>query len=464
MASSSAPISSALASTRGLPTTAVVGAGPSGLALARAFLAEGLPIEVFERHSDVGGIWDPKNDGSPIYKSAHYISSKTMSAYPDFPMPDHFPDYPSHEQILEYMQAFARRYGLHRVITTNCGVREAIWDGEQWSLQLDSGEHRSFDHLVCASGTQWDPVMPDIHGEFSGKLMHSNEHWSAEAFRGKRVLVIGAGNSGVDIACDAAQTAETAVLSMRRGYHVVPKHIFGRPADVFADAGFELPARVSQFIFGKLLRLLNGDPTRLGLPAPDHRLFETHPIVNTEILHFLSHGDLAIAADVAHFDGPDVHFVDDTSAAFDVVVCATGYRTSVPYLDASHFEWRHERPQLYLNVFHRTNPHLHTLGFTEGDGGACTLFDNTAVAIASLIRMQHERPERLPEWMAKTRNDQTDFRGGVKHIDTPRHANYLHVGDYLKHLKRLTKQFDWTPADADRYKPLAASTSSEASQ
>lgn len=434
-----------------LPTTAVVGAGPSGLALARAFLAEGLPVEVFERHSEVGGIWDPENEGSPIYESAHYISSKTMSAYPDFPMPDHFPDYPNHEQILEYMKAFADRYGLHQVITTCCGVASAEWDGTRWELELESGEHRTFDHLVCANGTQWDPAMPDIPGNFAGKLMHSIEHWSAEAFRGKRVLVIGAGNSGVDIACDAAQTSTQAVLSMRRGYHIVPKHIFGQPADVFAGTGPELPARMSQFIFGKLLRLLHGDPTRLGLPEPDHRLFETHPIVNTEILHFLSHGDLSIAPDVARFDGSTVHFSDGTSDDFDIVVCATGYRTSVPYLDESHFEWRHERPQLYLHAFHRTNPHLHALGFTEGDGGACTVFDNTAVAIASLVRMQHERPERTAEWLELARTDTVEFRGGVKHIDTPRHANYLHVKDYLKHLAKLSGRFDWTATDADRY-------------
>jgi hypothetical protein len=438
-------------SSSSLPTTAVVGAGPSGLALARAFLADGLPIEVFERHGDVGGIWDPENEGSPIYESAHYISSRTMSAYPDFPMPDRFPDYPSHRQILQYLRSFADRYGLRSVITTGCGVDHADWDGEQWHLSLSTGEQKRFDHLVCANGTQWDPVMPDIPGQFDGTLMHSNEHWSAEAFRGKRVLVIGAGNSGVDIACDAAQTASHAVLSMRRGYHVVPKHIFGQPADVFADTGPELPVRVSQFIFGKLLRLLHGDPTRLGLPKPDHRLFETHPIVNTEILHFLSHGDLAIATDVTRFDGETVYFADGTSDDFDIVVCATGYRTSVPYLDPSHFEWRHERPQLYLHAFHRSNPHLHALGFTEGDGGACTVFDNTAVAIAGVVRMLHERPERTNEWLELVATDPVEFRGGVKHIDTPRHANYLHIKDYLKHLKKLTERFGWEPADPDRY-------------
>lgn len=434
----------------------MVGAGPSGLALARAFLADGLPIEVFERHHDVGGIWDPDNLGSPIYKSAHFISSKTMSGFPDFPMPDEFPDYPSYRQILQYLRDFADRYSLRSVIQTDCGVRNAEWDPSrsQWHLELNSGEKRTFDHLVCANGTQWDPVMPDIPGDFAGELVHAQSHWSSENLRDKRVLVIGAGNSGVDISCDAAQTASSAVLSMRRGYHIVPKHIFGQPADVFAGTGPELPARAGQFIFARLLRILHGDPTRYGLPKPDHRLFETHPIVNSEILHYLSHGDLSIAADVERFDGQTVYFTDGESADFDLVICATGYRTSVPYLDASHFDWRHERPQLYLHAFHRSNPHLHALGFTEGDGGAYTVFDNTAVAIAGLIRMLHERPDRRDEWLALAGSDPVDFRGGVKHIDTPRHANYLHVKDYMKHLAGLTERFEWRAPDPNRYHVL----------
>lgn len=437
-----------------LPTTAVVGAGPSGLALARAFLAQGLPVEVFERHSDVGGLWDPDNEGSPVYESAHFISSKTMSAYPDFPMPDDYPDYPSYRQILDYLRAFADHYGLRPVITTDCGVKHAEWDGTQWQLELQTGERRTFDHLICANGTLWDPVWPDIDGEFSGTLMHSQSHWSSESFRGKRVLVIGAGNSGVDIACDAANTGSKAVLSMRRGYHVIPKHIFGQPADVFASTGPELPAKISQFVFAKLLRLLQGDPTRLGLPKPDHKLFETHPILNSEILHYLSHGDLAIARDVTRFDGTTVHFADGSSDDFDIVVCATGYRTSVPYLDTSHFDWHHDRPQLYLNAFHRSNPHLHALGFTEGDGGAYTVFDKTAVAIASLVQMLHDHPHRRGEWLALASSDKTDFRGGVKHIDTPRHANYLHVKDYMDHLAGLTERFGWTMPDPNRYRDL----------
>jgi hypothetical protein len=439
-----------------LPTTCIVGAGPAGLAAARAFLSAGLPVEVFERHTAVGGLWDPDNTGSPIYESAHFISSKTMSGYPGYPMPESYPDYPSHRQILDYLRSFADQYDLGRVITTGCGVRHAKWDDGGWNVELESGEHRRFDHLICANGTQWDPAMPDIPGEFAGRLLHSSEHWSSEDFRHRRVLVIGAGNSGVDIACDAAQTATDAVLSVRRGYHIVPKHIFGQPADVFAETGPDLPLRVSQTVFAAMLRLLHGKPERLGLPKPDHKLFETHPILNTEIFHYLSHGDLRIATDVERFDGNTVQFVDGTRSDFDTVVCATGYKSTIRYLDRAHFEWKHDRPQLYLHSFSPTNPQLHAIGFTEGDGGAYTMFDNTAVAIAGLVKMLHERPERRDEWLRHARSDRPELGGGVKHIETARHANYLHVKDYLKVLTALSQRFGWAQPDPDRYRALEA--------
>ncbi|MEM7272232.1 MAG: NAD(P)/FAD-dependent oxidoreductase [Actinomycetota bacterium] len=441
---------------QGLPTTAVVGAGPSGLVLARAFLAAGLPVEVFERHHSIGGIWAFDNPGTPMYESAHFISSKTLSGFPGFPMPDEYPDYPSHRQILAYLHDFADAYGLERVIHTGTEVQSAAWVDGRWQLTVGAGERRTFDHLVCANGATWDPNRPDIPGDFDGELLHSVDYRSADDFRGKRVLVIGAGNSGVDIACDAAAAAAKATISMRRGYHIIPKHILGQPADVFAESGPDLPVRVGQTVFGGLLRLLMGKPSRYGLPAPDHRLFETHPILNTRIYHHLSHGDLDVARDVERFDGSTVHFVDGTTADYDIVICATGYKNTIPYLDPAHFEWRMDRPQLYLHVFHRTNPQLHALGFTEGDGAGYTVFDNTAVAIAELVRMLHEQPARRQEWLAHVNRDRPELRGGVDFVDTARHVNYLHVKDYLKLLAKLSKRFGWTPADPDRYDTLRA--------
>ncbi|MGZ3446435.1 MAG: flavin-containing monooxygenase, partial [Myxococcaceae bacterium] len=306
----------------------VVGAGPAGLSLARVFLAHGVPFDVFERHSDVGGLWDPSNTGSPIYESAHFISSKTQSHFHDFPMPEDYPDYPSHRQVLAYMRAFTEAHGLREHIRFGTGVTSAVPEGTGWSVTLSTGEVRSYASLVCANGTNWHATMPSYPGVFSGEMRHSQTYRSPEEFRGKRVLVIGAGNSGADIACDAARTAAKAFLSVRRGYHFIPKHILGKPADVFAAESPPMPMWLRQRVFGVLLRLLNGDLGRLGLPRPDHRIFETHPTLNTQVLHYLAHGDLKAMRDVERFAGRTVHFVDGATEEIDLVLCATGYAWS----------------------------------------------------------------------------------------------------------------------------------------
>ena len=199
-------------------------------------------------------------------------------------------------------------------------------------MTLEGGETRSYEHLICANGTTWDPNLPEVPGDFDGELIHSSEYRSPERFAGRRALIVGAGNSGVDIACDAAQRADRAWISMRRGYHVVPKHLFGIPADVFAESGPELPMPIAQRILPLLIRMQVGRPERYGLPKPDHPLFESHPILNSQILHHLSHGDIEVRADLDRLDGEQVVFADGARERIDLIVMATGYRFSIPYL------------------------------------------------------------------------------------------------------------------------------------
>ena len=429
------------------PTTVVVGAGPGGLAMARALTQMGLPVEVYERHTGVGGLWDATNPGTPLYESAHFISSKTMSAFPGFPMSDDVADYPSGAQIHAYLNDFADAYGLRDVITCGTGVEHASFDGTRWQVTFDDGSSKPFDHLVCANGSQWFPSMPDIPGTFAGRLMHSVEYNSIDDFRNDRVLVIGAGNSGVDIVCDAAVAASHASLSMRRGYHFLPKHIFGMPSDVFAGTGPELPVGVAQRVFPLLLRMIVGKPERFGLPKPDHKLFETHPILNSEIFHHLSHGDITVRPDVARFNGHTVHFTDGTAADFNTVVCATGYHIEVPYLDEDNFEWKHGKPQLLLHLFSRNNPYLHAIGFSEGDSGGYPVFDKMAYAIANTVRMVGSATTgpAPAEWVHHLATARPDTRGKAKLKDVPRHVNYLHRPAYERAIDRLAEQFRWPP-------------------
>lgn len=440
----------------------VVGGGPAGLALARSFLALGIPFDVYERHADVGGLWDPSNPGSPVYNSAHFISSKTQSHYHDFDMPEDYPDYPSNRQILAYMHAFADAYGLRPHIRFNTEVKEARREKTGWQVTLSTGETKHYASLVCANGTNWHAALPQYPGLYTGEMRHAQTYRSMDEFKGKRVLVIGAGNSGCDIACDAAQSADKAFISMRRGYHFIPKHIFGIPADAFAASGPQLPMWLEQRVFGVMLRVLNGDLTRLGLKKPDHRVFETHPIVNTQLLHFLAHGDIKAKPDVARFEGKTVHFTDGSSEEVNLVLCATGYQWKVPYLSPDAFVWKHGRPDLYMNLFSREDGALYALGFMETNGGAYKLFDEMADLIARTIRARANggaEADRIDKLIA---NDRPDLSGGIRFVGSSRHATYVEINAYRKQMKRLRKRLGW-PALADGcFERLRAASAREA--
>jgi hypothetical protein len=367
-------------------------------------------------------------------------------------MPDAYPDYPSHRQILAYMRSFADAYGLRRHIRFNTGIASTQRTADGWRVVTRDGEAHTYAALVCATGTNWHAALPQYPGTFAGELRHSNTYRSRSEFAGKRVLVIGAGNSGVDIACDAAQAAASAAISLRRGYHFIPKHLFGVPSDAFAASGPQLPMWLEQRVFGFLLKVLTGSTTRYGLQKPDHKLFETHPILNTQLLHFLAHGDITAKPDVARFDGSRVHFVDGTSAEFDLVLCATGYRWDIPYVDPARFAWKNGRPDLYLNLFSRDDPSLYALGYMETNGGAYKLFDQMAdLIVRTIVARQRGSSAGIDRLVA---DDRPDLTGGIHFVGSDRHSTYVEINAYRRHMAKLRRQLKWPDLAAGGYDRL----------
>jgi hypothetical protein len=411
--------------------------------MARALKRQGVAYEQFERHSEVGGVWDITNPGTPMYQSAHFISSRDQSGFLDYPMPKHFPDYPDNRQIFDYIRSFAAAFDLFGAIRFNTSVEHVQKDQDgRWRVTLVGGEQRLYRALICATGCNWDPHQPEVKGQFDGEVRHSVTYKKAEEFKGKRVMIIGAGNSGADIACDAAKFSDKAFISMRRGYHFIPKHLFGVPADELSEKGPQLPLWMSRAVMQVMLRVINGDTGRFGLPKPDHKLFESHPLMNSQLLHYLQHGDIQIKPDVSHFEGPQAVFNDGTRELIDLVIYATGYRWSCKYA-SDYFEWQGGRPQLYLSMFSRQHRNLFGIGYLETNSSAYKLFDGEAHAIACYLRDQLHRPQMARQCDQLIATDNPDLSGGIKFIKTQRHDVYCEVHALKKQLKKLRTQMGW---------------------
>ena len=418
----------------------VIGAGPAGLLAGAALKARHIPFEILDAGRGPGGIWDISRDDSPMYESAHFISSKTLSGFPGFPMPASYADYPRHDRIFEYIRAFAEHHDLERHITPGVRVTSAVRSDEGgWTVTRDSGEAQRYSALCVATGTTWYPRVPQVPGHFAGEARHASTYRSPREFDGKRVLIVGGGNSAADIACDAARSAAKAFISLRRGYHFIPKFIFGQPADVFSHAGPSLPRWLEERVFGFLLnRILVGDLTTLGLQKPDHPILRSHPILNTQILHHLGHGDIAARRDVQRLDGHTVHFVDGTSEEIDLILWATGYEKRFPFLGEHDLDRQGEALDLYLNVFHRRYEDVFFMGLFETDGAAYGIFGQQAELIAAYLD-----PTLAPATRATLdrlrASDRTDLRGGVQYIASPRHDYYVKGDVYERALRKASK-------------------------
>jgi cation diffusion facilitator CzcD-associated flavoprotein CzcO/amino acid transporter len=440
----------------------IVGAGPCGLLAARAFKYAGIPYDHFERHSGVGGIWDIENPGSSMYEAAHFISSKYTSGFFGMPMPDHYPDYPDYRQLHAYIRDFAAAYGLTDAITFNTAVERAEPLGEDaaegWRVTLGTGETRTYRGLVCAPGVTWHPNRPDYPGldDFAGEVRHTVSYRRSDELRGRRVLIVGAGNSGVDIACEAARAADAAFISVRRGYRFVPKHIFGVPTDVFASGAVRPPRGVAlPDDFSDMLDVLVGDLTRYGLPKPDHKALESHPIMNSQILHHLAHGDLTAKGAVTRFTRTGAVFADGSEETIDLILFATGYDYKLPFLDPALFTWRQGHPDLYLNIFHRTLRGLAVVGFVEFASAGYQRFDEMA-QMAAMDAHLRQSGEDLETWTRMKAQDRPNLRGAMTYVDSPRHANYVDVAVYRRVLAEIRERFAWPDPDDNLYEVLRA--------
>jgi dimethylaniline monooxygenase (N-oxide forming) len=400
---------------------AVIGAGSSGLAVVKALDACGLPVDCFERGSDVGGLWRYENDNglSSAYESLHTNVSRPRMEYPSFPMPPSFGDFPHHSQMASYLRAYAETFGLRKRISFGTTVEgiEPEHDGA-WRVALDDGSARRYEAVVVAIGHDWCPKLPDPPGAFSGEISHSHDYRTPKPFAGRRVLVVGAGQSAAEIAVEVARVAVRTCISVRRGTHVIPRFVGGRPYDASdASPHNRLPWRLMNLVFSRAVARELGELPPVW-PVATHPVLEGIPILSSDLLPAVRRGQIAVKPAIKRVDGYRVRFADGGEGAFDRIVYATGYRISLPFLAPSVVAAGGRELPLYRRIVPPGAPGLLFAGFVDAPGGLLPLVEAQGKWIAALLTGRLRLPARREMWRSIERGERRTrerFPGESRH-------------------------------------------------
>jgi dimethylaniline monooxygenase (N-oxide forming) len=431
-----------------LAKVCIIGAGGSGIAAAQVLDARGIAFDCFEKGSAVGGNWRYENDNgmSSAYRSLHINTSRRVMAFKSLPMPDHYPDYPDHFQMAAYFDEVVDHYGLREKIVFRTEVLKVEPAEGGWEVRIrgpEGEETRGYEAVVVANGHHWDPRWPEppFAGaeEFEGEQIHAHHYREPDVLRDRRVLVLGLGNSATDIAVESSRIAAETFLSVRRGAYVLPKYLNGKPIDeVSTPLISRLPLAVQRFFSMKALGIAAGDMTAYGLPKPDHKLFQAHPTVSSELLPRLGHGDIAVKPNIDRFaGGRRVRFADGSEEEIDLVVYCTGYKISFPFFDPEILSAPGNRLPLYRRVVSVERPGLYFVGFIQPLGPIMPLAEAQAEWVADLVSGRAELP---PPATMRSDIEKEEKRMRKRFVASKRHTVEVDFHPYLREIQRERKR------------------------
>jgi cation diffusion facilitator CzcD-associated flavoprotein CzcO len=422
-----------------LPSAAVIGAGSSGIAATKALHERGIAVDCFEKSDRVGGNWvfANKNGMSAAYEGLHINTSRERMEYSDFPMPKSFPDYPHHTHIARYFDDYVDHFGFRERIHFDCGIDRAARDSAgAWELTTEHGDTRRYDALLVANGHHWNPRMPEpaFPGSDTTKIeqLHAHGYTSDEQLRGRKVVVLGMGNSAMDIAVESSYVAQATYLAARRGAWITPKYLFGKPADQLKNDP-RLPFRLRRALIEKIIIAQVGRPEQYGLPKPDHRFGEAHPTVSGRILDRIGHGMITPKPNIARLHEREIEFTDGTRVEADVVVYCTGYKISFPFFDEGFLSAPENHIELFRRVFHPDIDNLAFIGLLQPLGATMPLAEAQGQWVADYLKGEYRLPPR-PAMLADIRADQAAMR--KRYVSSKRHTIQVDFDDYLHALAK----------------------------
>ncbi len=425
----------------------VIGAGCTGITTIKNLVQAGVTdITCYEKASEIGGNWlfTAQVGHSSVCETTHIISSKTLSEYVDFRMPSDYPDYPSHHQILNYFRAYATHFNVYPYIRFNTEVKKVEKvAGEQWRVTLSDDSSQVFDYLLVCSGHHSIPNYPSWKSDFTGELSHSHSFKNNQGFEGKKVLVVGAGNSGCDCASEISRVADRVDISIRTPQYIIPKFIFGKPTDTINKDVLFLPHSIRNFLLNLTLKFTIGSYESYHLEKPNFPVTKAHPTVNSELLYKIRHGKVKPQRGIQRIDGQNVTFTDGRTEQYDSIVAATGYKMAFRFFDQNVINFEDaDRIELYLRMIHPEHQTLFFIGLTQPQGCVWPISDHQAKYIANMIMGRCELPKNIAV-LAKKEADQVakDF------LSRARHSVEVHYHEFITQIKKHIPQNapEWNP-------------------
>jgi dimethylaniline monooxygenase (N-oxide forming) len=420
------------------PRVCVIGAGSSGIAACQVLKARGIPFDCYEKGSRVGGNWRFMNDNgmSSAYRSLHINTSRGLMAYATYPMPGDYPDYPNHEQIAAYFDSYVDHFGFRDDIRFGTEVTRVEPAGEAWDVTLDDGTTHRYDAVLVANGHHWDARWPDppFPGEFGGRQLHAHDYKDPDGMEGRNVLVLGIGNSATDIAVETSRVSNMTFLAMRRGAHVIPKYLKGRPTDELgSELTSRLPLALQRSMYARFLKTAQGEMESYGLPRPDHKLLEAHPTISSDLLPRIGHGRIKVRPNIERLEGDRVRFTDGSTEPVDVIIYCTGYKISFPFLGPEVISAEDNRIPLYRRVVAPDHPGLYFIGLIQPLGAIMPIAELQSEWVADILEGKVDLPS--PEAMRDVISRE-DRRMAKRYVRSPRHTIQVDFYPYMRTIRR----------------------------
>jgi dimethylaniline monooxygenase (N-oxide forming) len=421
----------------------IIGAGSSGIAAVKALRDRGIPFDCIEKSDRVGGNWvfGNKNGMSAAYRDLFINVSRERMQYADYPMPSSIPDFPHHTHIARYFDDYVDHFGLRELITFETGVERASRRADGvWEVTLDNGEQRLYDALLVANGHHWDkrwpePAFPGSE-DFAGEQLHAHSYVDSSIFAEKDVVILGMGNSAMDISVESSYVARNTYLAARSGAWIIPKYIFGRPVDQLPNNP-RVPFKIRQRMIHQVIKTTTGDLERYGLPKPNHKFGESHPTVSGRILDRIAHGMITPKPNIASLQDEEVHFTDGSSVHADVVVYCTGYKIAFPFFDEDLISAPDNHIELFRRVFHPEIDNVFFIGLLQPLGAIMPLAEAQSGWIGDYLLGEYALPDR-----ALLRKDIGDDQAAMRkrYVASKRHTIQVDYDDYLLALQRERRE------------------------